>query len=363
MVSSTTRRTLVRLRVALLVTTLAVLVTGFATVRGVQMAAETVRDRTAQAVVEVAAAESALIRADRAAVRSFTSGEVRLAGAGTEYATQTALASQSLTRVAELNEAGDAGSQILRLVEGLLADQLAAVAQADAHYRQGGGEVVGTADLWDASSQLLHSPDGVLEQLGDLRSVQEQALARQLTTGWLHPATPALWAVPIAVLLALLCVTQLYLGKRFQRLVNPQLLAATLLLLGLCASMMFTLVAAHRLDTARDRLTEVLAGWDRRMALTDADGQDKLIRLVTAHCRGGDCGPTVGAAGQVPTSVAGTIPDEATTAAGTRDVSDRLEAAAASSQLPLVVPAVTLAIAVLAGWGLHARLDEYRFRS
>ncbi|MGW4587103.1 hypothetical protein ACWEKJ_07225 [Amycolatopsis thermoflava] len=141
------------------------------------------------------------------------------------------------------------------------------------------------------------------------------------------------------------------------------MLAATLLLLGLCASMMFTLVAAHRLATAQDRLTGVLAGWDRRMALTDADGQDKLIRLVTAHCRAGDCGLTVAAAGPAPTSVAGAIPDEATTAAGTRDVNDRLDAAAASNQLPLVVPAVTLAIAVLAGWGLHARLDEYRFRS
>ena len=363
MVTSTTRRTLVRLRLALLVTTMAVLVTAFATVQGVQTAAQTVRDRTAQAVVEVAAAKSALIRADRAAVRSFSSGEVRLAGAGTEYATQTALASQSLARVAELNEAGDAGSRILRLVEGLLAAYRAAVAQADAHYRQGGGEVVGTADLWDASSQLLHSSDGVLAQLDDLREVQDQALARQLDTGWLHPATPALWAVPIALLLALLVVTQLYLGKRFQRLVNPQLLAATLLLLGLFASMMFTLVAAQRLDTARDRLTGVLAGWDRRMTLTDSDGQDKLIRLVTAHCRGGDCGVTVATAGKVPTSLPVSIPDEATTAVGTRDVNDRLEAAATSNRLPLVVPTVTLAIAVLAGWGLHDRLDEYRFRS
>ncbi|NYI92470.1 hypothetical protein HNR02_005845 [Amycolatopsis endophytica] len=359
--TSTTRAVLVRSRLALLVTTVAVLATSFATVRGVQVTAETVRDRTVQAVIEVAAAKSALIRADRAAVRSFSSGEVRLAGAGTEYATQTALASQSLTRVAELNESGESGSQLLRLVEGLLAAYRAAIAQADAHYRQGGGEVVGTADLWDASSQLLHSPDGVLDQLDELRSVQEQALARQLDTGWLHPATPALWAVPLALLLALLCVTQLYLGKRFQRLVNPQLAAATLLLLGLCASMMFTLVAAHRLETARERLTTVLAGWDRRMAFTDTDGQDKLIRLVTAHCRG-DCGPTVGAAGPAPTSVPGTIPDEATTAAGTREVNERLQAAAASTDLPLVVPSVTLAIALLAGWGLHRRLDEYRFR-
>ncbi|NIH83244.1 hypothetical protein [Amycolatopsis granulosa] len=360
--SSTTRRTLLRLRLALLVTTVAVLVTAFATVRGVQAAAETVRDRTAQAVIEVTAARSALIRADRAVVRSFASGEVRLAGAGTEYAAQTALASQSLTRVAELNEAGDAGSRILRLVEGLLGAYRAAVAQADAHYRQGGGEVVGTADLWDASAQLLHSADGVLAQLDDLRAVQEQALARQLATGWLHPVRPALWAAPIAVLLALLCLTQLYLGKRFQRLVNPQLLTATLLLLGLCASMMFTLVAVHRLDTARDRLTEVLAGWDRRMTRTDADGRDQLVQLVAAHCRGGDCGATVGAAGAAPPAAAGAVPDEATTAAGTREVNERLDAAATSGRLPLVVPAVTLAIAVLAGWGLHARLDEYRFR-
>ncbi|MDQ0381922.1 hypothetical protein [Amycolatopsis thermophila] len=361
--TSTTRRVLVRLRLALLVSTVAVLATSFATVRGVQVAAETVRDRTAQAVIEVTAAKSALIRADRAAVHSFSSGEVRLAGAGTEYATQTALAGQSLTRVAELNEAGESGSRILRLVEGLLAAYRAAVAQADAHYRQGGGEVVGTADLWDASSQLLHSSDGVLEQLDELRSVQEQALASQLTSGWLHPATPALWAGPVALLLALLCVTQLYLGKRFQRILNPQLLAATALLLGLCASMMFTLVAAHRLDTARDRLTTVLAGWDRRMAFTDADGQDDLLRLVAAHCRDGRCGATVDAAGPAPAGVTGSIPDEATTAAGTREVNDRLDAAAATNQLPLVVPAVTLAIAVLAGWGLHPRLDEYRFRS
>lgn len=362
MVTSTTRRVLLRLRLALLVATVAVLATSFTTVRGVQVAAETVRDRTAQAVVEVAAAKSAMIRADRAAVRSFSAGEVRLAGAGTVYATQTALASQSLTRVAELNEAGEAGSRILRLVEGLLAAYRAAVAQADAHYRQDDGEVVGTADLWDASARLLHSPDGVLDQLDELLTVQRRALDRQLAQGWLHPATPALWALPLALLLALLCVTQLYLRKRFQRVLNPQLLTATLLLLGLGTSMMFTLVAAQRLDTARDALTSVLSGWDRRMTLTDADGQDELLRLVTAHC-GDDCGPTVAAAGQVNTSVPGSIPDDATTAAGTRQVNERLVAAAASTRLPLVVPAVTIAIAVLAGWGLQPRLDEYRFRS
>src|SRR5947207_1718627 len=79
---------------------------------------------------------------------------------------------------------------------------------------------VGATDLWYAS-RLLHAPDdGILAQLGTLGKLQSDALAEQLSSGWLNPWTTLVWALPIAVLLALLWVAQVFLKRRFRRMLN-----------------------------------------------------------------------------------------------------------------------------------------------
>src|SRR5262249_18153041 len=141
---STTRQTLLRLLAGLLIMTLIVFGTTLLAFTKVHSTANTVRARTAPAIVQLSIARDALVRADNAAISNFTGcdlssfsadsncadlpsprpdtdiGLSHLAGPGEEFQNQIAIASQSLTQVAADNMAGEAGSRTLQLIEGLL---------------------------------------------------------------------------------------------------------------------------------------------------------------------------------------------------------------------------------------------------
>jgi hypothetical protein len=360
--TSHTARLLLRLRRALLLSTIAVIVTSFAVWNGVQDAAATVRDRTSPAILAVTSAKTALIKADQSAVRSFDSGVVMLAGPGDDYQNQTALASQNLARAAELSAAGDTASRYLQVVEALLTEYTAAIEQADAHYRQPGGSVLGIADLWNAS-RLLHSDlDGVLVRLDDLGRTQQDALTTQLSQNWMDPRTSALWLAPMGLLLALLVRTQWTLAKRFRRRFNPPLAVATALLAAVIAGMAWTFVVHHDLQDTRATLERVVDERNTQAREDDVAQQQELQAMLASECgQGGGCGPTV--TNFHPAEAPGSVPTDQQIAADIAQAGRSAAAAAAAGWLQITLPLAGVAIGALIGWGLRDRIDEYRYRA
>ncbi|MEV6905742.1 hypothetical protein [Amycolatopsis sp. NPDC051071] len=361
--TTATRVTLVRLRAGLLVLTLAVLVTSLWAFHSVQNTAETVRDRTSQAVLEVTAARAALVAADAAAITSFASGEAKLAGPGQEYTNQLALASQSLAQVAEFNQAGDSGGNALQVVESQVAAYSGSMGQADVHFRQPDAAVLGAVDLWNAS-RLLHAPGGVLDGLETLQDKQREALDGQLTSTGVSRAMLPLWLLPVLALVILLVLTQLYLKKRFRRMTNIPLLAATLVIAAIGAALVFTLISRDRLDSVGERLDGVAVARNTQIQAADDQGQRKLAALLTEYCdEEQGCGVTVDEfrvkAGQT-TTVATDNTRVAT--AGAKAVAADAAGAAESGGREFLIPAGTLLAGGLVLLGLHGRIDEYRYR-
>ncbi|OXM47016.1 hypothetical protein [Amycolatopsis alba] len=358
-----TRVRLVRLRTALLALTLAVLVVSLWAFHSVQNTAETVRDRTSQAVLEVTAARAALVAADAAAVASFASGEAKLAGPGQEYSNQLALASQSLARVAEFNQAGEDGGNGLQVVESQVAAYSGSIGQADVHFRQPDAAVLGAVDLWHAS-RLLHAPGGVLEELEKLQSGQRLALDRQLSSTGMSLVLLPLWLLPVLALLVLLVLTQLYLKKRFRRVANVPLLAATVLVAAIGAALVFTLISRDRLDSVGERLDGVAAARGAQLQAADDAGQRRLAVLLTEYCdEEQGCGVTADEFRERARKTTTVETDNTRVAtAGAKAVADDASEAAESGGREFLIPAGTLLAGGLVLLGLHARIDEYRYR-
>src|SRR6185437_890203 len=222
---SVTTTVLWALCVILVVATVVVFGTSLWTFRNVHRTVETVRINTAPAILEVRAAQEALVNANNAAISTFQSDEVRLSGPGLQHQNQFTFANQSLIQVAEHNVAGPRGSQRIQLLEGLLESYSGSIGQAHAHF----GTALGTADLWYAS-RLLHDP--ILVELDELLEDQTYALNDQIGSSSMTIVTLLIWTVPIVVLFVLLVMTQVYLKRRFRRAVNPLLLLATVVLIG-----------------------------------------------------------------------------------------------------------------------------------
>ncbi|ANN18633.1 hypothetical protein SD37_25420 [Amycolatopsis orientalis] len=358
-----TRVRLVRLRTGLLALTLAVLVVSLWAFNNVQDTAENVRDRTSQAVLEVTAARSALVAADAAAIASFASGQAKLAGPGQEYSNQLALASQSLARVAEFNQAGEAGGNALQVVESQVAAYSGSIGQADVHLRQPDAAVLGAVDLWHAS-RLLHAAGGVLDELESLQGKQRAALDTQVSSTGVSLAMLPLWLLPVAALLVLLVLTQLYLKKRFRRVANLPLLGATALIAAIGVALVFTLVSRDRLDSVGERLDDVAAARDAQIQAADDEGQRRLADLVSEYCdQEQGCGVTADefrAKARQATTVSTDNTRVAT--AGVKAVAADAAGAAESGGREFLIPAGTLLAGGLVLLGLHARIDEYRYR-
>lgn len=362
---STTRRGLLRLRAALLVLTALVLLSSWYAFDNVHDTIDTVRDRTAPALMEAAVARSALAEADSLAIRSFSSGEAQLIGPGDRYQNQIAVASQSIAQVAEDNTLGEAGGKQLRVVAGLVVAYTGWIEQADAHYRQGGTTAsLAAVDLWYAS-RLLHEPgSGVLAQFDQLVEEQERELGRQLsassTTFW----RGVLIVVPIIALFVLLLVAQRFLRRRFRRQWNPPLVFATVVLAACGAITVSSVLAQRNVEAAADELLQVTNAWDGRTAGTRAAAQEDLKNLVTPLCAAaeGGCGDTVvrfvsdlrNADAQTP------LTDKELTDKA-RDVNQAVAAADDYAGLETFIPIGAGLILLSVLLGLHPRIQEYRY--
>jgi hypothetical protein len=363
---STTRRKLWALLTVLLVATITVFATSLVVFTRVHDTARSVHTRTAPAILGLANARAALVRADSAAIGSFRTGEARLAGPGEAFQNQITIASQSLTRVAENNMAGEVGSSRLQLVDGLLATYTRQVGQADAQFRQPGAETLGVADLWGASRLLHREQTGLLAQLDSLLDAQKAALDGQLSASSMGPGTILALLVPLFGLLALLVVAQVVLYRRFRRMVNLWLVAATLLLLAMAALSTRDFVAPAHLEQARSTLYQLVDDGDAQSAQTDAQGQRALRDLVVGTGCGGAaaCGDTVARFVVDTAKLGGTersVGDSRLTDE-TRRVSEQTTAAGAGSGLQPWIYFLAIGIAACSFAGFLGRLNEYRYR-
>ncbi|WP_238605629.1 hypothetical protein [Amycolatopsis sp. Poz14] len=356
-----TRQALVRIRAVLLAGTVLALVTSYLAVSGVVRTADQISSATSRAILEVAAARDALVSADAAAIASFASGEAKLAGPGQEYENRMASASQSLARVAEFNQAGEPGTGTLQTVEGLVASYSGAMGQADAHFRQPGGELVGLADLWYASL-LLHGPDNVLDLLGKLQKDERAALDTQISGTRMSAGPLILWLLPPLVLLALLVSTQVFLRQRFRRRLNLPLLGATALGLGVVAGLLLAAALAGRLDTVRSSVDEAVAVREKSIEAADADGHARLAALLYRRCGPPGCGSTVDDFRRRTLSASTTAPAQNAITSAARAVTSAGTAATESGGLPVLVPAALILAGALTVVGLYRRIDEYRYR-
>src|SRR5262249_52590788 len=142
---------------------------------------------------------------------------------------------------------------------GLLTAYTSMIGQADARFRQAGGQTIGTADLWNAS-HLLHNPKGgVLDQLDKLSDMQKEVLVGQLQAVSAALGTTLTLLASIVGLFVLLLTSQLIMRRRFRRTVNLWLALATVLLLVLSAVSSDSIVSRQHLEHARTTLSDLVA--------------------------------------------------------------------------------------------------------
>lgn len=363
---STTRRLLLGLLISLLILSVLVFASGLLAFVRVHDTADAVRNRTAPAIGEIAAAKSALLHADRAAAISFKHGAVQFSGPGDDFQNQIAVASQSLTRAAEHNTAGEAGTSILQLIEGLLVTYIGLVEQADAHFRQPGGELLGLIDLWSASRQL-HDPDGgIVTQLDALRDEHTAVLDRQLAGTATTPVIALVLFVPVAAMLVLLLIASLVFHRRFRRRVNLWLVLGVTVLVPLAWISGQVIVSHQHIEATRDALNHLVAEAMARDAVTDVDGQRTLRELLQVNvCDNADgCGDTFArfVRGVNKLSFPGGAVDDATFAQDTRSVTEQTIAASADADLQPLIYVLAILLASTTFLGFRARLNEYRYR-
>jgi hypothetical protein len=363
---TTTRRDLLRLAFALVVLTVLTAVCALAAFERAQRTADTVRADTAPAVVEVSAARGALVEADLAAVTSFSTGAVRLSGPGDEYRDQIAIASQHLTRAAAHDIGDGSAPQRLELVNALLAAYSSSIEQAAASFRNNENTPLWTSDLWTAS-RLLHADGGALAQLDGLRDTQIGKLDSEVDAGTNTVLASLTWLVPGIALLVLLGVAQLYLRRRFHRVINAGLAAATLCVLGMLAIAGLTIDIGSRLDTTRDTVHELKDRWHGQVSDRETLAQQTLADLIDTQCRAqaGECGSTVqGVVEDVRSR--GPIDAEtsqATVIDGTSSVDVDAAAASRHGGYGVLIPLTAAAAIALIAVGIYARIVEYQYRS
>jgi hypothetical protein len=361
---STTRRLLLGLLAGLLTLSVLVFLTGLLAFARVHDTAEAVRARTVPAIGEIAAAKSAMLRADHAAIVSFTTGGVQLSGPGDDFQNQIAVASQSLTRVAEHNMASESGSGILQLVEGLVVSYTGMIGQADAHFRQPGGENLGAVDLWNAS-RLLHG--ALATQLDALSTLQREALERQLASTAMTPGAAVVVFLPVAALLALLVFANLVFFRRFRRRVNLGLVFAAAVLIALAVISGWVAGSHRKLESTQSTLYELVNNQRARDNATDLSGQRALRDLVVRTSCGDPgtrCGDTLARfVGMLDTMRdPGPGISDGELATKTRIVTEQAASASPSAGLRLGIYLLPIAIFVCILLGFSARLNEYRYR-
>jgi hypothetical protein len=358
--TSTTRTTLTRLQIGLLVGTAAVLVAALAVFELGHLTVLSASTKSAPAVLGVVAAQRELLQADDMAMHGFGSAYSPIS-TDTQYQNEITLAEANLERVAETNAAGLGGTDQLQLVSGLIVNYTSTLQRAAADYSNN-KFTFGAAQAWAASEEMRKPDSGILNILGELRADEQRALQVKLRSSWVNQWMVLLWFLPAVALLVALVIAQRYLAVRFRRTVNWPLVGASVLLALLAAAAAFALTNDRQLATAGHGVDKVLAAQPATVHLSGLGAE------LAGDCRGQalPCGVTTKT---FQLDLVATNSDTTPTSAESSLISDidiataDANRAAVSDGIEFVIPGVAIVIAALIVLGLRPRIDEYRYRT
>jgi hypothetical protein len=186
---------------------------------------------------------------------------------------------------------------------------------------------------------------GLLAGVNHLVTADQQALRGQLGSPWANPALLLAFAASAVATIAGIAAAQMFLQRRFKRMVSLPLLLAAAAACGLTAWLVTatwnadSAFAAAR-STALPRLTAV---WQAQTKAVD----DQAAALRVS-----------GAPERSTASPGGLNPAATQSAAAAADAD--LASATRTDGLPIGIPVLAVAIAVLGFLGLRPRLNEYR---
>jgi hypothetical protein len=319
--------------------------------RGQQSVTQSVLNTASPAYLDALQARAALSDADRAAWQSFRSGVAQLIGPGQQYQNDITTAGEALERLAAFQAPGSPDSSLLQTISGQLVNYQGLVEQADAAYRRdvalgaASQQDLGFAYLSYASNAMRDPQGGLLAGIDRLAGTDGRTLRGRLASPWADPGLLAAFAVAALAALAGIVAAQAFLQRRFKRVVSLPLLLAAAAVCGLSAWLVIATWTADSAfaaagDTALPRLT---AAWQDQTNAVDA---------AAAALR---ASPAPGTAAASPGGL-----NLAVTQHATRALDADLAAAARTDGLPIGIPVLTAAIAVLGFLGLRPRLNEYR---
>ncbi|RSN67544.1 hypothetical protein DMH08_13310 [Actinomadura sp. WAC 06369] len=306
---------------------------------GGRTAVESAREKGVPAYIGARTAHAALSDADRAAWQSFRSGAAQLTGPGQRFRDDITTAGDSLSRIAEVDAGGEAGRDLLRSVNAQVVTYQGLVEQADATYRKG-LEELGYAYLTYAS-RMLHADGGLLDRIDEIAERDRRAVGDRHGSFWVTDAAVAAVCLIAGALLAVLGHVQVAMARRFRRVLNLPLLAASVLLLGLTAWVAATFLRAG--DAFAAAAERGLPAFDRtvRAQIAEADAGARALREDRPAAAGGGL-------------------DLAAAERAQRPLAARLGGATDTGGLVAGLPAGTAAVAGLAALGIWLRLREYR---
>jgi hypothetical protein len=340
-----------RLLAVLLAAAALLFITATIVQRELQSVTQSARGTEFPAYLDAVQARASLSDADRAAWQSFGSGAAQLIGPGQQYQDDITTAGEALQRLGAFEAPDSPDSSLLQTISGQLVNYQGLVEQADAAYRRdvalgaASRQDLGFAYLSYASDAMRNRQGGLLAGVDQLVTADQRALGGQLGSPWANPALLLPFAVCAVVAMAGIGAAQLFLQRRFRRMVSLPLLLAAAAVCGLSA---WLVIAAWNADSAfaaarGTALPSLTAVWQ---------AQTKAVDTEAAALRAGT------APGGSAASSGGLNPTE--TQRATSAVDADLASAAGAGGLPIGIPVLAVAIAVLGFLGLRPRLNEYR---
>lgn len=357
---STTAGTLRRLRVWLVLTSLAAGAVSLFVFSRAHAVVDTISNRSAPAVEQADAAYVAIANADVEAVHGLRyAGE--LGGVSYTYQNDLSAANQSLSRLLADNVAGVQATSLLQLVQDLVVRYNQQVEQAYADLTQ--HNPLAVVDLY--YSTVLSGT--LLKSIKDLRDDETSALATQQSSTWLAATGYLVWVPVIVLATALVLTTDALVRRRFRRRLNVGLAAAALALVAMGVLCGLSLWASDGdiSDGVNGPLANVTALSDAQVATASRTWQADLYDQLAKACpNGGLCGANAEPGG-APTKTAAPAGQAAADMRAAEDGFARAAAIADAAYIARTVIIALLAVAatVLAVFGLWRRIDEYKFEA
>lgn len=242
-------------------------------------------DRTASRleplVVASQDAHASLVKADAAAAAAFLSGGVENAAQREAYASALTSAARHLQAAAESGEGDRATQQAVRAASEQVPVYAALVERARANNRL--GYPVGAAYLRNGSD-LMH--DEIIPAVERLGARGDASLGDEYDDG--QNANVGLGVVLLAVVggaVLLLVVLQRFLASRTRRLVNPALIAATVIavLAGLWSAVGLVRQAGALRDARADAYELISAASRARVTAFDARADENLALIARGN--------------------------------------------------------------------------------